>query len=180
MRSTLILALVASFVALAAVACSHDELAAKTASNVVVVGVAQPTNASVPVTPRTDQFVNVGPKFRKACGIDDVNEAPKFDFDQSKLSSNDRHVLDQVATCLTTGPLKGHTVSLVGRADPRGESEYNMNLGAERAMSAKGYLERLGVQQSRVQDTSRGALDATGHDAESWRLDRRVDIELAD
>ncbi len=179
MRSILTYPLVACFAVVGAFGCSHEQPAPKTA-NEVPVGVSQPTNATVAAPPRTDQLVNVGPNLRKACGIDDVNAAPKFDFDQSKLSSNDRNVLSQIATCLTTGPLKGHSVSLVGRADPRGENEYNMNLGEERAMSAKIYLQQLGVDQGRVRETSRGALDATGHDEESWRVDRRVDIELAD
>jgi outer membrane protein OmpA-like peptidoglycan-associated protein len=30
-----------------------------------------------------------------------------------------------------------------------------------------------------MSETSRGALDATGHDEETWRKDRRVDISLA-
>ena len=178
MRFAIASSLIASLAIVGSVACSHDAPAPKTARDEPV-GVSAPTNATVPAAPASDQLINVGPNLRKACGIDDVGQAPKFDFDQSRLSSNDRNVLDQIAKCLTTGPLKGQGISLVGRADPRGESEYNMNLGEERAMSANTYLQQLGVDQARVHDTSRGALDATGHDEETWRRDRRVDIELA-
>ena len=45
-------------------------------------------------------------------------------------------MLQQIATCVTTGPLRGKTLKLVGRADPRGEVEYNMGLGEHRADEA--------------------------------------------
>jgi peptidoglycan-associated lipoprotein len=177
MRLAIVSSLVLSLAAVS-VACSHEQPMPK-AANDEAIGISQPTSATVPAAPQSDQLVNVGPNLRKACGIDDVGKAPKFDFDQSKLSSNDRDILDQIAACLTTGALKGQSISLVGRADPRGESEYNLNLGEERASSARSYLQHLGVDAARVHDTSRGALDATGHDEETWRRDRRVDIELA-
>ena len=51
-----------------------------------------------------------------------------------------RSVLDQVATCFTTGPLKGRTLKLVGHADPRGGSDYNMTLGQSRADAVADYI----------------------------------------
>jgi peptidoglycan-associated lipoprotein len=139
----------------------------------------QPTSAAVPMNnKKSDQTINVSDEIRKACGIDDSDRAPKFDFDSSQLSSNDRDILAQIAKCLTTGPLKGRSVEMVGRTDPRGESEYNMNLGASRAKSADDYMAGLGVATTQMSLTSRGALDATGHDEETWRHDRRVDVNL--
>jgi peptidoglycan-associated lipoprotein len=70
-------------------------------------------------------------------------------------------------------------VQLVGRADPRGEAEYNMNLGATRANAVDHYLAQLGIDGSRLTTTSRGALDAQGHDEATYVLDRRVDLRLA-
>jgi peptidoglycan-associated lipoprotein len=107
-------------------------------------------------------------------------EAPEFDFDQSSLAPDDRAVLDEVAQCLTSGPLAGRTVTLTGRADPRGTEEYNLALGQRRAASVSEYLSRLGVAAAHLDDTTRGALDATGHDEASWREDRRVDLTLRD
>src|SRR5690348_3771609 len=49
-----------------------------------------------------------------------TGDAPKFGFDGFALTSQDRDVLSQIADCLTKGPLKGRTVALIGRADPRG------------------------------------------------------------
>ena len=86
--------------------------------------------------------------------------------------------LSAIAKCLTTGPLKGRSVDLVGRADPRGETEYNMTLGAKRARHVHNFMGSAGVPQDKMHDTSRGELDATGKDEAGWRLDRRVDVKL--
>jgi peptidoglycan-associated lipoprotein len=147
----------------------------KTAANVV-------TTTSTPAQstkPHSDQQINLSADIRAQCDIDDTDRAPKFDFDSSQLATNDRDILSQVARCFTTGPLKGRSMELTGRADPRGEAEYNMNLGEARATSVRSYLANLGVDASRMSETSRGALDATGHDEPTWRKDRRVDISLA-
>ncbi|HEY5932991.1 MAG TPA: OmpA family protein [Kofleriaceae bacterium] len=105
--------------------------------------------------------------------------APKFEYDQYELTAEDRAVLDQIATCLTTGALKGKAVSLIGRADPRGTEEYNMGLGSRRSHSVGQYLGRLGVGEPQMLVTTRGAIDAKGTDESTWREDRRVDIQLA-
>src|SRR5580704_1927408 len=66
------------------------------------------------------------------CGISApttaAGEAPTFDYDKDELTKDDRTVLDQLGTCLTTGAAKGRAVALVGRADPRGTEEYNLGL----------------------------------------------------
>jgi peptidoglycan-associated lipoprotein len=66
----------------------------------------------------------------------------------------------------------------MGRADPRGETEYNFVLGESRASSVRTYLMGLGLDGSRISTTSRGKLDATGTDEAGWQLDRRVDVDL--
>jgi peptidoglycan-associated lipoprotein len=104
--------------------------------------------------------------------------APRFDTDESELSSQDTAILQQVATCLTNGPLAGKNVHLIGRADSRGTTEYNMVLGEHRANAVGHYLEEKGVNSARVNETSRGELDATGSDDTTMRNDRRVDIML--
>jgi peptidoglycan-associated lipoprotein len=103
---------------------------------------------------------------------------PKFDFDKDELTPEDRTVLDQLATCLTTGAAKGKSVALVGRADPRGTEEYNLGLGSRRANTVSQYLARLGVGTGQMAVTTRGALEATGTDEAGWRNDRRVDVQL--
>ena len=129
--------------------------------------------------PNPQSALNISDEIRKLCGIVDNSEkAPKFDFNSSDLSPEEKDLLSQVAKCLTEGPLKGKNVQLVGRADPRGEQEYNMELGERRADQVKRYLGGLGVENNRMNLTSRGELDASGKDEEGWRKDRRVDINL--
>jgi peptidoglycan-associated lipoprotein len=118
----------------------------------------------------------VSQNIRDLCKIDDSNRSPKFDFDSTQLSSSDRDILQQVARCMTDGALKGKNIELIGRADPRGEQEYNMTLGSSRATAAHKFLNGLGIDDKRMSETSRGALDATGKDEEGWSKDRRVDI----
>jgi peptidoglycan-associated lipoprotein len=116
----------------------------------------------------------------KLCGIKAAPSAaaPKFDYDQDNLTVDDRNVLEQLATCMTSGPLKGKGVTLIGRADPRGTEEYNLGLGSRRAGTVSSYLGRLGVAQPQMAVTTRGALDATGTDEATYAADRRVDIQL--
>lgn len=126
------------------------------------------------------QNVGLSPELARACNIvvNNVDRAPKFDFDNSGLLPEDRSALAEVAKCVTTGPLRGRALRLVGRADTRGEAEYNLVLGEHRAGSVRSYLKGLGVDDRKLAETSRGKLDATGRDEEGWRRDRRVDIML--
>lgn len=117
---------------------------------------------------------NEGGKGAGANGI-----APSFDFDSAAIADSDRQMLAEVAKCLTEGALKGKSVTLVGRADARGEPEYNMTLGESRANTVNRYLVDLGVAKERMKVTSRGEMDATGTNEEGWAKDRRVDIELS-
>jgi peptidoglycan-associated lipoprotein len=116
----------------------------------------------------------------KQCQLKFANrqEAPKFDYDQFQLLPEDRDLLEQVAQCLTQGPLKGRKVELIGRADPRGTEEYNLGLGTRRASTVGDYLRRLGVSSNQLSLTTRGDLDATGRDDSGWHQDRRVDLQL--
>ena len=98
---------------------------------------------------KSDQDVSVSQNIRDLCKIDDSERSPKFDFDSSQLSSSDRDILQQVAKCMTDGALKGKNIELIGRADPRGEQEYNMTLGSSRATAAHKYLDGLGIDDSR-------------------------------
>jgi peptidoglycan-associated lipoprotein len=117
----------------------------------------------------------------KLCGIKASTPSapnPKFDYDKDELTTDDRNVLDQLATCMTAGALKGKAVALIGRADPRGTEEYNLGLGSRRAATVGKYLSRLGVGEAQLAVTTRGAIDATGTDDATWANDRRVDVTL--
>ena len=124
--------------------------------------------------------IHVSGDVASACGLKatQMEANPKFDYDKDDLTKDDRAVLDQIATCMTTGALKGKAVQLIGRADPRGTEEYNLGLGSRRAASVSQYLVRLGVGQPQLAVTTRGALEASGTDEAGWKQDRRVDVQL--
>ncbi|HEY2512272.1 MAG TPA: OmpA family protein [Polyangiaceae bacterium] len=155
-------------------ACGHDNPPPQTPAHADTA----PTLNSTTPQRKSDQDISLSKDIRDLCKIDDSDRSPKFDFDSSQLSSSDRDVLQQVAKCMTDGALKGKSVELIGRADPRGEQEYNMTLGSSRATAAHKFLVALGIDDKRMTETSRGALDATGHDEEGYAKDRRVDLRI--
>jgi peptidoglycan-associated lipoprotein len=120
--------------------------------------------------------VRISDEIVRACGISAPNAY--FAFDSDHVREDDGRVLAQVATCFSTGPLKGRTLKLVGHADPRGSSEHNDTLGQSRADSVKTYILGKGMDKAKAESTSRGAMDATGTDEPTWARDRRVDVML--
>lgn len=126
--------------------------------------------------------LHVSDEITRACGIaakaDGQASSPSFEFDSASLGEDDRSMLADVARCLTDGALRGRSVILVGRADVRGEDEYNMSLGDSRADAVRRYMQDLGVAKDHLSSTSRGEMDAVGTDEEGYRRDRRVDIQL--
>ena len=143
---------------------------------------AAPPASAQPTAPPASPNVAVSSTLAKDCKLRFASstDAPKFDFDQFQLLAEDRDVLEQVADCLTRGPLHGQGVRLIGRADPRGTDEYNLGLGTRRAETVSSYLQRLGVPAQQLSQTTRGNLDAAGRDESGWRMDRRVDLQLRD
>ncbi len=136
-----------------------------------------PTPENVPNT-ESASGVRIDEKIRKACGISD--QEAFFAFDSDQVRAEDRTVLDKVAVCFVSGPLKGQAMKLVGHADPRGPAEYNRILGQKRADGVKKYLVSQQMQTAKVDSTTRGADDANGKDEVGWAKDRRVDVMLAE
>ncbi|MGO9837931.1 MAG: OmpA family protein [Polyangiaceae bacterium] len=132
--------------------------------------------SNVPNPVPTSGTIAVSADIRAACGISD--EDAYFTFDSAALENKDISPLDAIARCFTVGPLKGRGMRLVGHADPRGSSEYKPGAGAAPRRLRRGYLDRHGVAHSHLATTSRGSMDATGHDEATWTRDRRVDVML--
>jgi peptidoglycan-associated lipoprotein len=161
-------------------ACGSDPPAPKSASNA---SVASPTNVdssqgkSASKRDDTNQSaVAIDDAIAKACGIS--ADSAHFDFDSSHVKTDDDRTLVAVATCFASGPLKGRTLHLVGHADSRGDSEYNVVLGQARADAVARYVTSKGLSKAQTASTSRGAMDATGSDEAGWTRDRRVDLTL--
>jgi peptidoglycan-associated lipoprotein len=138
-----------------------------------------PVAAAPPAGAIDTAGLHVSDVIAQACGLPRTESAPKFAFDSATIADEDRTILAAIAKCVSEGALRGQALSLIGRADPRGENEYNMSLGESRADSVRRYLHDLGVHPDKVKATSRGEIDAIGNDEASWAQDRRVDIELA-
>jgi peptidoglycan-associated lipoprotein len=159
------LALATSFVI---VACGSDPPPPAAAPDPV----APPPPAAPPVPPEkagdvpTRSNINISEDIKKACGITDAEAF--FAYDSANVRPQDKAVLTKLATCFSTGPLKGRQMRLVGHADPRGDEEYNMTLGNRRADNVKNAIVDAGLAAAQVATTSRGEMDATGTDEASW------------
>jgi peptidoglycan-associated lipoprotein len=132
--------------------------------------------AQAPPDSPTSAAVHISEEITTACGISDPDAY--FAFDSANVRADDARVLGQLVSCFSTGPLKGRTMKLVGHADPRGSSDYNMTLGQSRADSVAKYITGKGMDKAKAETTTRGAMDATGYDEPSWARDRRVDVML--
>ncbi|MCC6874420.1 MAG: OmpA family protein [Sandaracinaceae bacterium] len=106
-----------------------------------------------------------------ACSLSPVY----FAFDSSELDGATRSTLQSNATCIQQRDIP--RVRLTGHCDPRGTEEYNLALGERRAQGVQQFVERLGVDRSRMTAASMGEEMARGTDESSWAQDRRVDFE---
>lgn len=104
--------------------------------------------------------------------------SPFFEFDSAKVGGADKPTIQLLSDCMTSGPLKGKTIELIGRTDPRGTEEYNEKLGLERADRVKQYLVGQGIPDDRIKTSSLGKSDASAA-PKDWAGDRRVEIRLA-
>lgn len=105
------------------------------------------------------------------CSVPDLKTYFAFDSDEVAEHEN----LDRLAACLTTGPLQGTPVVLVGHTDSVGTEAYNEKLGLSRAKQVAGYLIDKGVDKKKIKFSSRGK---SGAKDEPYPEDRRVDINL--
>ena len=100
-----------------------------------------------------------------------------FGFDSSSIVATERMKLQEAADYLRENP-KDH-ILIEGYCDWYGTSEYNLALGDRRAASAGDYLNTLGVDSQRIEQLSKGSLEATANLAKSDSgQDRRVDLIL--
>lgn len=124
----------------------------------------------------TEGTIKISQTIQRACGLGETEA--HFKFDSSALQNADSSTLNKVAACFIGGRLAGERMSLVGRTDPRGDSEYNVVLGGTRSDNVKIHLVNQGMNADYIAATSRGEIDATGVDEAGWRQDRRVDVML--
>jgi peptidoglycan-associated lipoprotein len=170
-------------IAFAVAGCGSEEKPPPRTANDTV---APPRPATAPAsaapkldtTSPTSGSIQIDDKILKACG--DIPKA-RFAFDSASIGPEAQGALDALARCFVSGPLKGSKgMRLVGHADPRGETEYNLALGQKRAGSVGEYLATKGLDKGRIQTLSKGAFEASGTDEDGWARDRKVDVALAE
>jgi peptidoglycan-associated lipoprotein len=107
-----------------------------------------------------------------------VEENIHFDFDKYDLKPKAMMILDEKATFLREHPEV--RVLVEGHCDDRGTNEYNLALGDRRANSAKNYLVRSGVADSRITTISYGEEQPLCMEqAEScWWKNRRAQFQV--
>ena len=101
-----------------------------------------------------------------------------FDYDVSEVRTQDRARLDAKAAILRVNPAL--RIRITGNCDERGSDEYNIALGMRRAMAARDYLVRIGVDSSRIDVATLGRekpLDP-GSTEEAWAKNRRDEFDI--
>lgn len=176
MRSTISI----SILVLLAAGCSHRVHAeAKSDANVAHAEVKTPDDGDrnrYDETKLTRSGVRLDPELTKTCKLDERETF--FAFDSAEISDDGHAVLAKVASCINEGPLKGRELELVGHTDPRGNDDYNKQLGLTRAESVATCLREHGVDASNIEINSMGEQEADHDNPFEWPLERRVDVRV--
>ena len=103
-------------------------------------------------------------------------ETVHFDFDKSSIKASEEPKIEDVAKYLKDHPDQG--VRIEGNCDERGTEEYNRALGERRALAAREYLVRLGIDPNKVATISYGQDKpaSQGHNEAAWSQNRRDDF----
>jgi peptidoglycan-associated lipoprotein len=149
-------------------ACAHEQVAQAPAQPIV----AQPAAPVADATPQAK--------------ADDTAELKRlltgpiahFDFDQARLTDQDREKLQTLAKALKAHPAA--RIRIAGNCDELGTEEYNLALGQRRAEVARKYLTDLGITPSRLETISYGENRPAveGHDEAAHAANRRDEAEL--
>jgi peptidoglycan-associated lipoprotein len=120
-----------------------------------------------PATPGTERdfAVNVG-------------DVVRFEVDSSTLTGEAQGILQDQARWLNDYPQYGITIE--GHADERGTREYNLALGAKRAIAVRSFLASQGVRALRIKTISYGKERpvAVCDDISCWSQNRRAQTVL--
>lgn len=101
-----------------------------------------------------------------------------FKTDASELTLSAKQRMIQLVDFLSVNP--DVAIRLDGYADPRGKSEYNLQLSAARVEAVADHLEALGLPAERISRFSHGDQfsQAVSGDVDAYALERLVRIQL--
>ena len=107
-----------------------------------------------------------------------VGDVVHFEVDSSALTGEAQGILRNQARWLNQ--YSQYTVTVEGHADERGTREYNLALGARRAIAVKNFLAQQGVNAARMRTISYGKERpvATCDDISCWSQNRRAQTVL--
>ena len=107
-----------------------------------------------------------------------VGDVVHFEMDSSALTGEAQNILRNQARWLNQYPQ--YRVTIEGHADERGTREYNLALGARRAMSVRSFLASQGVNAGRIKTVSYGKERpiAVCDDISCWSQNRRAQTVL--
>ncbi|WP_338811993.1 OmpA family protein [Bernardetia sp. Wsw4-3y2] len=108
-----------------------------------------------------------------------------FDFDSDELDQNSIQVLENLIAVFNQNLEKNHStqkIILTGHTDSKGSNEYNEILSQKRLLSVQDFLERKGIDKSKIKITPKGEKNPTKTNAtENGRSkNRRVEIMISD
>jgi peptidoglycan-associated lipoprotein len=101
-----------------------------------------------------------------------------FDYDQFTIRGDDQAKLTRKAAIMAAN--SGLRIRIVGHADERGSDEYNLALSMRRAVAAKDYMVRQGVDAGRIDVASLGEerpADPASNES-AWSMNRRDEFEV--
>ena len=107
-----------------------------------------------------------------------VGDLVHFQEDSSALTGESKSILINQVRWLNR--YTQYNVTIEGHADERGTREYNLALGARRAMAVKGYLASNGVAADRIRTISSGKERpiAVCDEPSCWNQNRRAQTVL--
>jgi peptidoglycan-associated lipoprotein len=107
-----------------------------------------------------------------------VGDVVRFEVDSANLTAEGQGILANQARWLNQYPQ--YRVTIEGHADERGTREYNLALGAKRAMAVRSYLASHGVSAGRIKTVSFGKERpvAVCDDISCWSQNRRAQTVL--
>lgn len=113
----------------------------------------------------------------RAALVNQLAETIHFEYNEFTIGADDTARLDRKAAIMKANAAL--RIRVTGHADERGSDEYNLALGMKRAVAAKDYLVRLGVDASRIEVASLGReapIDPSSNEA-AWARNRRGEFD---
>ncbi len=110
--------------------------------------------------------------------VNELAATVHFDYDQYSIRLVDEALLNRKAAIMRANP--NLRIRVVGHADERGSDEYNLALGMRRAVAAKDFLTRVGVEAGRIETASLGEevpVDVGSNDS-AWAANRRAEFDV--